>query len=211
MIKRRKWKNFQHYYEIIILSNIIEIVTSFPRIFIPFPPFPPFSSFYCRTVLFHCLPLFCFPSCFCRVVAFRLVVRFLFLHRLVFFSTVSTAFSLSFLFPPIPIRAPRPVPFFLFPPSRSFSSFSPSLFLLAIFFLSRPETQREAYIPAIIEITRTVVYEPWGLSVTRLIEIHVLKVDNEITGGTHLFVSLVKSCVLSTSSTSKICNITLLI
>lgn len=76
-------------------SNIIEIVTSSPRIFISSPLF----LLYCRTVLFHCLPLLCFPSCFCRVVALRLVVRFLFLHRLVFFSTVSTAFSLLFLFP----------------------------------------------------------------------------------------------------------------
>lgn len=127
--QKTKMKKFSTLLRNIVLSNIIEIVTSFPRIFIPFPPFPPFSSFYCRTVLFHCLPLLCFPSCFCCVVAFRLVVRFLFLHRLVFFSTVSTAFSLPFLFPPIPIRAPRP---FL-----PFSIISFLLFLLPFPFSSR--------------------------------------------------------------------------
>lgn len=96
------------YYQ--ILSKLLHLLLEFLYLSLLFPLF----LLYCRIVLFHCLPLLCFPSCFCRVVAFRLVVRFLFLHRLVFFSTVSTAFSLPFLFPPIPIRAPRPVLFFLF-------------------------------------------------------------------------------------------------
>lgn len=96
------------YYQ--ILSKLLHLLLEFLYFSLLFPLF----LLYCRIVLFHCLPLLCFPSCFCRVVAFRLVVRFLFLHRLVFFSTVSTAFSLPFLFPPIPIRAPRPVLFFLF-------------------------------------------------------------------------------------------------
>lgn len=75
-----------------ILSKLLHLLLEFLYL-------PPLFLLYCRTVLFHCLPLLCFPSCFCRVVALRLVVRFLFLHRLVFFSTVSTAFSLLFLFP----------------------------------------------------------------------------------------------------------------
>lgn len=127
--------------ETIILSNIIEIVASSPRIFISFSPFPPFSSLLpYRFVSLSSpalLPFVLLPRCCVstrRSFPFFTPASFLFyrFHRFLPafpFSTHTHPCSTSRSFLP-------------FPPSRSSSSFSPTLSLPFFFFLSERSTSR---------------------------------------------------------------------